>query len=348
MKKVFKKLLLTLIALLTVFILAGCNYEENIVVDSNGEAKVELIQWISVDEFKLMMSDFYDEAGAVIASLDEDQLEALLAEEEGYVGKKTGEDGITYFGTYVDDEDSSTMTDFSNNSEFTVTASEFIFSPKDTEATMSESVGADVSAEDIDLISSMVTFTINVTMPDEIAETNGKLSKDGKTATFDVPLTESVKSDMAFYAYTVKSDKLLKASLKYVNEDGFTKSSKVKIVCSEPLTSIKVNGIKQKSKTVSTKKDGTYVIEIATKDATKTFTVIRDTTAPKISGVKSKKTYSKKVTIKFSDADSGIKSATLNGKEIKSGKKVKSNGNYTLVITDKAGNVKTVKFTIKK
>lgn len=54
----------------------------------------------------------------------------------------------------------------------------------------------------------------------------------------------------------------------------------------------------------------------------------------------------KKIT--FKDATSGAKKATLNGKTIKSGKVVKKAGKYTLVITDKAGNKKTVKFTIKK
>lgn len=73
----------------------------------------------------------------------------------------------------------------------------------------------------------------------------------------------------------------------------------------------------------------------------------QDTTKPKVSGVKNGMTYSKAVTIKFSDKDSGIKSAKLNGKAIKSGKKVTKNGSYTLVVADKAGNKTTVKFKIK-
>jgi hypothetical protein len=73
-----------------------------------------------------------------------------------------------------------------------------------------------------------------------------------------------------------------------------------------------------------------------------------DTTKPTVSGVKNGKTYKKAVTIKFSDKGSGIKSATLNGKKIKTGKKVSANGTYKLVVTDKAGNKKTIKFTIKK
>lgn len=74
----------------------------------------------------------------------------------------------------------------------------------------------------------------------------------------------------------------------------------------------------------------------------------KDTTKPKVSGVKNGKTYSKAVTIKFSDKDSGIKSAKLNKKTIKSGTKVTKNGSYTLVVVDNAGNKTTVKFKIKK
>jgi hypothetical protein len=78
-----------------------------------------------------------------------------------------------------------------------------------------------------------------------------------------------------------------------------------------------------------------------------------DDTKPTVSGVKNNKTYTKSVTIKATDKDSGLKSATLNGKTIKvsklkSGYKVSKAGSYTLKVKDKAGNTKTVKFKIKK
>ena len=72
-----------------------------------------------------------------------------------------------------------------------------------------------------------------------------------------------------------------------------------------------------------------------------------DKTKPIIKGVKNGTTYKKVVTIKFSDK-SGIRKATLNGKKIKSGTKVKKNGSYTLIVTDKAGNSRTVRFKIRK
>lgn len=73
-----------------------------------------------------------------------------------------------------------------------------------------------------------------------------------------------------------------------------------------------------------------------------------DKKAPTVTGVKNGVTYKKTVTIKYEDTNSGIKSAILNGTKIKSGTKVSKNGTYKLVVTDKAGNVKTVNFKIKK
>lgn len=73
----------------------------------------------------------------------------------------------------------------------------------------------------------------------------------------------------------------------------------------------------------------------------------KDTTKPVIFGVKNGKTYKKAVKVTFKDEKSGIKKATLNGKEIKSGKKISKKGSYTLKVTDRAGNTKTIKFKIK-
>lgn len=73
-----------------------------------------------------------------------------------------------------------------------------------------------------------------------------------------------------------------------------------------------------------------------------------DKTKPVITGVKNGQTYRKPVVVKFSDKDSGIKSAKLNGRSVKSGKRISANGSYTLVVVDKAGNKSTVKFKIKK
>ena len=74
---------------------------------------------------------------------------------------------------------------------------------------------------------------------------------------------------------------------------------------------------------------------------------IIDRTKPSVKGVKNGRTYKKAVTIKFSDKN-GIQSASLNGKPFRNGSKASRKGTYTLKVTDKAGNVKSVKFKIKK
>ena len=78
----------------------------------------------------------------------------------------------------------------------------------------------------------------------------------------------------------------------------------------------------------------------------------KDTKKPIVKGVKNNKTYKKSVKFKVSDK-SGIKKVTLNNKKIKvskakKGYTVKKKGTYTLKVWDKAGNVRTVKFKIKK
>lgn len=73
-----------------------------------------------------------------------------------------------------------------------------------------------------------------------------------------------------------------------------------------------------------------------------------DDRKPSVSGVKNGKIYKKAVRIKFSDSQSGIKKAELNGKSISSGKKVTAAGSYRLVVYDKAGNRRVVRFCIRK
>lgn len=62
--------------------------------------------------------------------------------------------------------------------------------------------------------------------------------------------------------------------------------------------------------------------------------------------VKAGKSYKKGYKLIFKDA-SGIKSATLDGKKVKSGVKVKKKGSHTIIVTDKAGNKKKVVFKVK-
>ena len=62
--------------------------------------------------------------------------------------------------------------------------------------------------------------------------------------------------------------------------------------------------------------------------------------------IKKNKTYKKGQKIIFKDT-SGIKSAKLDGKKVKSGVKVIKKGTHTLIVTDKAGNKTTITFKVK-
>lgn len=79
----------------------------------------------------------------------------------------------------------------------------------------------------------------------------------------------------------------------------------------------------------------------------KTKGFMLDTASPTVS-VKNGKTYTKAVTLKLTDKASGIKRAVINGESIKTGTKIIEDGNYTLTVTDNAGNVRKVAFIIKK
>lgn len=96
-------------------------------------------------------------------------------------------------------------------------------------------------------------------------------------------------------------------------------------------------------------KNGKYTLKVmdrAGNAKTVKFTV--DTKAPAVKGVKNGKVYKKAVIVTFTDNVSGIKAAKLNGRAIKNRKKITKNGSYTLKISDKAGNLRTVKFKIRK
>lgn len=68
-----------------------------------------------------------------------------------------------------------------------------------------------------------------------------------------------------------------------------------------------------------------------------------DGTPPVISEVENNKYYNKSVTPKYNEG-----TATINGKPFKSGDEITDEGTYTIIATDRAGNVSTVTFVIDK
>lgn len=90
--------------------------------------------------------------------------------------------------------------------------------------------------------------------------------------------------------------------------------------------------------------DGTYTLIVkdeAGNETTVHFVV--DKTKPVIAGVENGKSYNTNLTPTFNEG-----TATLNGQPYVSGTPVTAEGTYTLIVTDAAGNVETVAFTIDK
>ena len=116
------------------------------------------------------------------------------------------------------------------------------------------------------------------------------------------------------------------------------------------LKSLVLDGINYSSNLIHLDEHGNHTI-IAT-DGNNNTTVVNfsiDAKTPKVKGVKSGKTYKKSVKLRFSD-DTGVKYVKINGKKIKSKKKVKIRkpGIYYVHVCDKYGNVNDVYFKIKK
>jgi len=210
------------------------------------------------------------------------------------------------------------------------------------------------TAENLDLSNGGDTgmvFLMSITYSKEINYTNGKLSDDKKTASWQIDL-DKFKGDKLLVASTIGSDAFKKDTVKPVvkgvkNGAFYKKSVELNVKDNIGFQTLKLN-----KKTIdyqyTVEKDGKYTLvakDFAGNTVTRSFTI--DTKAPTVKGVANYATYKKAKKITFSDKN-GIKSATLNGKKVKSGVTVKKSGKYVLKVTDKAGNKKTVRFSIKK
>ncbi|WP_214714276.1 Ig-like domain-containing protein [Exiguobacterium sp. s151] len=90
--------------------------------------------------------------------------------------------------------------------------------------------------------------------------------------------------------------------------------------------------------------EGKHVLRVTDQIGNETvipFTI--DRTAPIVTGVKSKQLTNQSVVIKYNEG-----TATLNGKRILNNWSMKTTGNYTLRVTDQAGNLTVLTFTIDK
>lgn len=187
--------------------------------------------------------------------------------------------------------------------------------------------------------------TLRFTLPRKVLKTNGKLSSDGKSVTYDLMTFPDNKRMYAAFTNEAATSKKLTVS-GVANKKVYNKTKVVKVSSPCVITSFKVNGKEQGENSFKASGSKKYTVKVKLLSGkTKTISFIVDKKKPTVN-VKAK-TYKKAVTLKFSDKLSGIKKAALNGKTIKNKKKVSKKGSYTLKVTDKAGNTTSVKFKIK-
>ena len=204
------------------------------------------------------------------------------------------------------------------------------------------------SKEELTQMMKSMYMEISVTFSSPIKKhTGGKLSNKNKTITWDY---EYLLSGKDLYATTAKTASK-KISVNVAKNKIYKKTTAIKV--KSGTGTVYLDGKRVTSgKTKATNGKHTLVI-MNQNGKVNTFSFVVDTKAPTISGVKNNKTYSKKVTLKFKDGESGIKSVTVNkkklsSKNIKNGYSISKSGKYTVKVTDKAGRSKTVKFVIKK
>ena len=349
-----KKLMLLLMLVIGVLGLTACTVETEMTINNDGTYTGTTVSYMGLDDLKYMIdilpAETFGTDETTLAFIKniktdaefEELIKASGAELESKVfdGKKCyaeKDSAVPIEGTYTQE------------AGYTISATcfEYNFNVKNYINSMMESYGIESGdAEVVNALIKNINMILTIHMPSEITSTNGTLSKDKKTVTFKYGLTDD---NIVLYAYTEGGKKGSGTISLNIGDNGYTTKKSVNIIASDKITSVIVNGEKVKAASkVSLGKDGVYNIKVTTANGEQEFVVTKDAKKPRVKGVSNGTTYNKAVKIKFSDATSGVKSATLNGKAVKSGKKVKSAGKYTLVVTDNAGNKTTVEFEIKK
>lgn len=127
-----------------------------------------------------------------------------------------------------------------------------------------------------------------------------------------------------------------------------TRSKSVVLDTDGVISSVTVNGAALgATDKVQLGADGKKDVQVTLVNGAETKLSFTKDTAKPYANVKMSSVLKKGKKLLFGDKTSGVKKATLNGKRVKSGKKVSKAGTYKLVVTDKAGNKATFKFKVK-
>ena len=325
-----RRKLMWLMMIVAGVLLSGCGLEESMEINGDLSSKVTN-QICTTDEEEKEINKELSQEGM-------DNLQEMM-KEIGYTraGKKKL-NGVEHNGYQITER----MSVKDTKEEFVVlNKNQAVMDMSVLSETLNENMG-EIEGVRFDEIGSL---TVRIKYPFSIYKTNGKLQKDG--CTVEYPLNMLRKLERAYAVSSAKYANNKKCTFYGVKNKSYYRTSKnVKAESEGVITSFKVNKVSQGDNSYKAEKEGVYVVKaklLAGNTKTVKFTI--DKTKP-VTNMKAKK-YSQKVTVNFRDKLSGVKKATLNGKKISNGKVVTQKGNYLLKITDRAGNVRTVKFSIK-
>lgn len=356
--KVKKGFSLALAALLVAILLAGCSQSIKITLNENGSGRYEESATITKTLWDAAFAK--DGYGETILSY----MQALYPEATITVSDETI-DGAA-FKTLRMEMDFKDLSDFRqilsdskemmsvnfNQNYFSISS---IYMPFEDDAEntpgiageLEQLLGADEEAlKELAHELQAMDASMTVAFPYAVADTNGSVQEDGKTVVWD--MGQPGKSARLYALF--QADNTLPAPnyTGAVNGKAYNTGVALAIHSENLLSKVDVNGEAVASDYLFLFAEGLYTVtatDVAGNSSKVTFRI--DTTKPSVHGVADGKTYKTARTIKFSDQGSGVKKASLNGKPVKTGKKVSQKGDYTLEVADKAGNQNIVAFTIK-
>lgn len=181
-----RKLCMLLSVVMVLCICSGCGVVQKFKIDKKGNAKTCSEVYLTKDE---------EPEDGVTTTINDVEIT-----EDNYKGKKKV-NGVTY-SVYAGKWEKMGAEDDDIESYITCTKTKFIMDiPASMEDESSEDSG--IGAAMLETMSKGFDFyKIKVTFPKEITKTNGKLSKDKKTVTFD--LLDAIQNNVKLYAYTSK------------------------------------------------------------------------------------------------------------------------------------------------
>ncbi len=334
-------------AVLSVLMLAGslfggCGMDTKYTIDKNLTSKISTTLYSTKEEMKELLEIDSDEV------FEEYVLQSGMEKEE--------KDGTTYYVQKTDQtltkEEFEQQLGRIDENCLVIYTSSYAYDINDAD------IGSDINMSEMENLMKQISFmNLQMELPFTVAKSN--VSFEGNTLTADALNSAGMEDPDIVYA--VADENLLKGTNLTISgaSEGkyYKKKQTVKIDTADGVIrsmSLKINGKaspfsddKHPYNVTVCSEDGRYTVFAQLFGGTKqTLKFTIDKTKP-TSNIKNGKTYKSSKKITFSDKTSGIKSAKLDGKTVKSGKVIKKKGTHKLVLTDKAGNKTTIKFKIK-